>query len=193
MKLFRLSLFMLLIIVLLSLYSFAESSLWTGEKSDIYQDRAEFNEGDVVTVIIDEAASALQSADTDTRKSSSVEGGTSTGILDFFGSFGLNYSDEDIADGSTSRQGNFEANITTQIVEMKDNGNMKIKGNKKVVINDEEQIISLEGIIRPEDIDLDNKIMSHKVAESNIEYKGEGPIAHRQRTGILSWLFGWIF
>ena len=102
-----------LILILANIVT-ANNSLWTGEKADIYEDRSQFSEGDVITVIIDEAASALQSADTDSRKSSNIEGGSSTGIFDFFGNFGLNFSDEETADGSTSRHGNFEAKIVNE-------------------------------------------------------------------------------
>ena len=171
----------------------ASNSLWSEESADMYEDRKAFKKGDIITVTISENASAIQSANTDSSQSSSVGAGGGTGLMNFLESFGLEYSDEDSADGQTGRQGTFEADITTQIVEIKENGNFKIEGEKKITINEEEQILTLAGVIRPEDISLENNISSRKVAQAEIGYKGKGPIAHKQKQGILSWLLGWIF
>ncbi|MFW6309118.1 MAG: flagellar basal body L-ring protein FlgH [bacterium] len=183
----------LILLVLLSQSLLASNSLWDEDNANMYKDRADFKEGDVVTVTIQEDANATQSANTDSSQSSDLEAEGGAGIFDFIRSFGLNYSDEDSADGQTQREGNLEASVTTQVVEIMENGNLKVEGNKKIKINEEEQIINLTGIVRPEDVNRKNNVSSQKVAEASIEYKGEGPIAHKQRSGILSWLFGWLF
>ena len=180
-------------ILIFSTCVLADNSLWSEDSSDIYEDRTDFTTGDIITVTISENASAIQSANTDNSQSSSVEAGGGTGLLDFLESFGMEYSDEDSADGQTQRQGTFEANVTTQVVDILDNGNLKIKGKKKITINEEEQILTLSGRVRPDDISLERNVSSRKVAEAEIGYKGKGPIAHKQKGGILNWLFGWIF
>lgn len=183
---------------ILFLFSFSlitsANSLWSNQFLNIYQDyQREYEQGDVITVIIEETANAVQSANTSTSQDSKVSAGPGLGILDFFRSFSLNYSDADNADGQTQRSGALKADITTQIIEIQGNGNLKIAGSKSIKINGEEQIINLTGIIRADDITLDNTVSSTKVAEASIEYEGKGDIAAKQRPGILSRLFNWLF
>lgn len=186
-------LLIIFIIVSVSVTVAADNSLWGKEMGDMYEDRPDFNSGDVITVIINENASAIQSANTDTEQSSEVKTDPGSGWLDIFKGFGFGYSDSNDAQGQTKRTGTLEASITTQVVEKMGNGNLKIEGEKEIKINNEKQIIKLSGLVRPEDINLNNEISSQKVAEASIEYNGQGPITHKQKSGWLGWLFGWLF
>ena len=169
------------------------SSLWSDESADIYKDRKEHVRGDIITVLIKEDANAIQSANTSTSQESDVDAQAGFGIFKFLKAFGFGYSDSGSADGQTSRSGILEADITTQIIEVYENGNLKISGKKNININGEKQSIKLTGIIRPEDITLDNTISSKKIADADIEYEGEGPVGDKQKTGIIEKLFNWIF
>lgn len=183
----------ILIIFSLSLIVNADNSLWSDKAADIYQDRQEFKIGDIITVLIEESADAVQSANTSTSQESNVEAGPGLGIFEFIKAFSFDYSDEGSADGQTQRSGTLRADITTQITEILPSGNFRIVGTKKIKINGEEQIIKLTGIIRPEDISLSNTISSKKVAEASIEYEGKGPVAEKQKPGLLERIFNWLF
>ncbi|MGM0437075.1 MAG: flagellar basal body L-ring protein FlgH [Bacillota bacterium] len=180
-------------LVIVSSTVYANNSLWSDEAAGKYEDRPDYESGDIITVLIEEDANAVQSANTSTSQSSSVEAQAGTGLFDFIKSFGLGYSDEGSADGQTQRSGTLEANITTQVEEVLDNGNLRIIGSKKIKINGEEQVIQLSGIIRPEDIELDNEISSQKVADAGIEYEGAGPIAAKQEPGIFEKILNFFF
>ena len=169
------------------------NSLWSDDSADIYKDRKELNVGDIITVLIKEDANAIQSANTSTSQDSSVEADAGIGFLNFLKAFGFGYSDSGSADGQTTRSGTLEANITTQIVEIKDNGNLIIEGIKNININGEKQTIKLSGTIRDEDIALDNTISSRNIANADIEYQGDGPVGDKQKPGFLERLFNWIF
>ncbi len=184
---------LMIFIVFFSGISLAANSLWSEDSRNLFTDRSEFIEGEIVTVVIEENASAIQSASTDTVQSSSVEAEGRIGFLNLVGSFLFGYSEEDFADGETGRQGMIEAKITTEIVEITENGNLIIEGEKRLTINEEDQIIKLSGTVRPQDIDLDNQISSERVANAVIEYKGEGVIADKQRPGLFSRIFNWLF
>ena len=192
-KLIRINILLLIIMVMFMGMAAATNSLWSDDAVNFYRDRDDYQLGDIVTVVIEEEASALQAANTDTSQSSSVEAEARPGIFGFLGSLLFGYSEEDSADGRTQRQGTFAAHISAEIVEIRDNGNVKIAGEKKITINEEDQTITLTGILRPEDIDLENKIPSERVANATIEYKGEGSIADKQRPGLFSRLFNWLF
>jgi flagellar L-ring protein precursor FlgH len=167
-------------------------SLWNEQSSGLYKDFPDYSQGDVITVLIEENANAVQSANTDASQDSSYSSDGS-GLLDFIPFIDFNYSDSESADGATQRSGTLEADITTRIAEVYDNGTFKIVGNKKVKINGEIQNISLEGIVRAEDVDFNNEISSKKVADANIEYQGDGTVGDKQKPGVLTRFFNYIF
>ena len=182
----------LLIIVFLLSSSAAAESLWSDNSKGLYQDYPDYEEGDIITVVIEEDASAIQSANSDASQGSdyNAEG---AGLLDFIPFFDFSYSDSESADGQTQRSGTLEADITTQVVELRENGNLKIQGTKRVKINGEIQTIILEGVIRPQDINFDNEVSSKRVSNANIEYEGEGVVGDKQDPGLLTKLFNFIF
>ena len=181
----------LLIIIFLSSGAAAES-LWSDNSKDLYQDYPDYIMGDIITVVIEEDASAIQSANSDASQGSNynAQGG---GLLDFIPFFDFSYSDSESADGQTQRSGTLQADITTEVVEIKENGNLKIQGTKRVKINGEIQTILLEGVIRPQDINFDNEVSSKRVSNANIEYEGEGVAGDKQEPGVLTKLFNFIF
>ena len=170
------------------------SSLWSDEAGDMYQNNESvYMLGDVVTVIIEENSDAVQSANTSTSQGSSAEAGAGVGLFSFLKNFSFSYDDEDDAQGQTQRSGQIEADITTTIVDIYENGNYKIEGTKSIKINGEEQIIRLNGVIRKEDISEENTISSTKVAEARIEFEGQGVVTEKQRPNIFQRILNWIF
>jgi len=89
--------------------------------------------------------------------------------------------------GSTMRRENLTATISTRVIEVLPNGNFLIQGRRNVRVNNEDQIILLEGTIRPRDISSDNTVNSSYIADARITYAGKGIISDRQQPG---WLMG---
>lgn len=188
-------LFSLVIVILLftGIVVQANNSLWSEEQTSMYRDKEDYNVGDLVTVLIEEDASAVQSAVSDSNKGSDLDVGAGSGILSFLNPFSFGYSGSDSADGSTERTGTLQADITVTIEEVLENGNFEIAGDKNIKINDETQAIKLTGIIRPSDIKADNTIESELVSDPEIEYEGKGIIGDKQDRGIISKIFNFIF
>ena len=182
-----------IIMILITGLPVESNSLWSEEQTSMYRDKQDYNIGDLVTVLIEEDASAVQSAVSGSSKGSELDIGAGSGILSFLNPFSFGYSGSDTADGSTERAGTLEADITVTIEEVLDNGNFRIAGNKNIKINDETQKIKLTGIIRPSDIKADNTIESQLVADPEIEYEGKGIIGDKQDRGIVSRIFNFIF
>lgn len=182
----------ILLVVFLAAPTAAAESLWSDNSKDLYQDYPDYEMGDIITVVIEEDASAIQSANSDASQDSNYNA-ESGGLLDFIPFFDFSYSDSESADGQTQRSGTLQADITTQVVELKGNGNLKIQGTKRVKINGEIQTIILEGVIRPQDINFDNEVSSKRVSNANIEYEGEGVVGDKQDPGLLTRLFNFIF
>lgn len=183
----------LIIAVFISPQINADNSLWSDEAAGSYKDKPDYESGDIITVVIEENSDAVQSANSSTSQSSTVEAEAGTGFFDFLKEFGFGYSDEGSADGETQRSGTLEADITTQVEEILDNGNVRIIGSKKIRINGEEQTIKLSGVVRPKDIDSDNEISSKNVGDASINYEGQGPVADKQKPGIFEKILNIFF
>ncbi len=174
-------------------------SLWSRRTTSLFSDHKAMNVGDIVTVTISEKASATKEATTTTGKSSSYSAGipnllgleNSDFILDSNDHVDLsnliNASVNNSFDGSgkTVRTDNLSASLTTQVVGKYPNGNLKIRGGKEVMVNNEVQIIYITGIIRPVDITSANSVDSEKILNARISYTGKGVISDKQKVGWL--------
>jgi flagellar L-ring protein precursor FlgH len=185
-------------------------SLWQARSSfnGLFIDTKARNIGDIVTVKIEESAKATNKANTETERTSGLEAGIEKlfGIEDWwqdeilpdvngkwpkidpFGNPSVKgYLKSDFeGDGQTSRSGNLEAFITCRVVDVMANGNLKIVGTREVMVNHENQLIMLSGIIRPRDISDTNVILSTFISNAKIAYSGSGVIDDRQRPGWLA-------
>mgnify|MGYP000753322528 CR=1 FL=1 len=174
-------------------------SLWSdaGYQSFLYYDRKAKTVGDLVTIKIVEASQATRSASTSLERSSSLEAGIS-------GMFGLESKVKQLApsinpsallgastgnsfqgDGATTRSGSLTATITARVVKVLANGNLLVLGQQEVKINQELQVLTLRGMVRPQDIQIDNVILSTYIADARIEYTGTGVVAEKQRPGWM--------
>ena len=185
-------------------------SLWQTRSSfnGLFIDTKARNVGDIVTVKIDESAQASNKANTETERSSGLEAGIEKLFgfedwwqdeilpevgskwpkIDPFGNPSVKGSlkSDFKGDGETSRSGNLEAFITCRVVDVMANGNLKIVGTREVMVNHENQLIILSGIIRPRDISDTNVILSTFISDAKIAYSGSGVVDDRQRPGWLA-------
>lgn len=149
--------------------------------------------GDIITVLIVETASANTTAKTDANTKSEVSGGPGLGFLNQVTEWGLTAENKFKGDGKSSRTGALQAQISTRIIEELPNGNLRLQGNRIVSINGEEQQITLTGLIRPQDLRADNSITSTLIADAEISYSGDGPIADAHSPGLLSRVVNFLF
>jgi len=172
-------------------------SLWQESNHSMFSDRKARQVGDIVTVIISEQASASKEATTSTNRSSNM----SASIPNFFGFENdkfwasahnpidlqnlvkADFSNGFDGNGSTMRKEDLSAFLTTQVVGRYPNGQLKIRGGKEVMVNNEVQIIYLTGIVRPVDITAANTVNSTKILNARISYTGKGAISDKQEPG----------
>ncbi|HEY2990923.1 MAG TPA: flagellar basal body L-ring protein FlgH [Candidatus Binatia bacterium] len=158
--------------------------------------------GDILTVRIVEAAEASNAADTDLSRKSSINAKVDSflGAKRFLGFSPLSQpvveSSADnghVGKGTTTREGKVTANITTVVTQVLPNGNLVIKGTRTVGVNHEEQLITLTGIVRQEDLARDNSVLSTQIADAHITLSGAGVVADKQRSGWGTWVFDWLW
>ena len=190
--------------------AYQENSLYIAGSglNGLFLDTKARTAGDIVTVKIEESSKATNKANTKTARDSSLNAGIEAfmGVEDWwqdkvlralgsnlpkvnpFGSAAIKagmQSDFE-GDGSTTRSGDLTAYITCRVTDVMPNGNLRIVGTREVMVNHENQIIILSGVIRPRDIGDDNIVRSIFVADAKIAYSGSGVVDDRQRPGWMA-------
>ncbi len=163
------------------------------------------NIGDVVTVNVVEISSASKKVATKTGRTTSVKGGvsamlgyekaleeknsrlTSSSMID--GGIGSDFD----GSGATSRNSTVTASISCRVINVLPNGNLAISGSREIRVNNERQYMVLTGIIRPEDVAVDNSILSSYVADAQIVYSGRGVLSEKQSPGWLTRILDYVW
>jgi flagellar L-ring protein precursor FlgH len=83
--------------------------------------------------------------------------------------------------------------ISARVDSVLANGNLRINGSRRIVINGEEQTMKVNGIVRVSDIQADNTVYSYNISDADIEFEGSGMIERSQSPGWLTKLFHWLF
>ena len=183
----------------------AEGSLWTEERDPFFEDTKARQPGDTLIVDIVENATSSMEGSTESKRSTSMD----IGVPNFFGYMrqfealpnpvtkgmigekmvGTKYDNQFTGEGKSNRNGSITASIAARITEVLPNGNFHIYGKRAIKLNREVQYITVSGIVRPEDIGDTNRVQSTYLADSRIEYYGQGTIADKQKPGWGTRLF----
>ena len=175
---------------------YSTGSIWQAHSMSFTDDYKARRRGDIVTIIITENASASKEAKTDTSRASTVNAGIPNFMglekvgfiknnLDLSNLINADVKSSYAGSGSTSRQETLNATVSAKVVDVLPNGNLMIEGRRNVKVNNEDQIIIIEGTVRPADIGPNNVVNSIYVADARISYSGKGIISDRQRPGWL--------
>lgn len=152
--------------------------------------------GDTVTIRLVERTNASKSSSTTTSKSTTVDlpGPTIAGrpvthngteILQM----NMENQTEFDGQGDSSQSNRLDGDITVTVARKLSNGNLLVRGQKWIAINQGREYIRIQGIIRPIDIEPDNSIASSKVADASISYGGQGALADANSKGWLARFF----
>jgi len=102
---------------------------------------------------------------------------------------GLESSTDFEGEGDAAQGNKLTGEVTVTVVQVLTNGNMAIRGEKRLGINQGNEYIRIAGIVRPEDVDPFNVVLSTKVSDATFQYVGEGQIADAAIMGWLSRFF----
>ena len=91
--------------------------------------------------------------------------------------------------GSSSQSNRLNGDITVTISRRMPNGNLVVRGEKWITINQGREFIRVSGLVRPIDIEPDNSVPSAKVANASITYAGRGALADANAPGWLARVF----
>jgi flagellar L-ring protein FlgH len=150
------------------------------------------NIGDTLTVVLAESTEAEKSATTTANKSSSatLTGPTILGrpvtmngnpILEG----GIDNESAFAGNGQAAQSNKLDGFISVTVARRFSNGNLLVRGQKLVTINNGREYVRLQGIVRPSDIAPDNTVLSWRVADAYISYGGQGTVANASKPGWL--------
>jgi flagellar L-ring protein precursor FlgH len=162
----------------------------------LFSDQKANKVGDAVTILVVESSQASNNAETNTGRTSTL-GLTATGTLGKNPIPGANITagtnNQFTGTGTTKTTGMIQTKISATIDSVLQNGNLVIKGSRKIVINGEEQTIKIRGIVRTSDINADNSVLSYNISEAEISFEGNGMINESQHPGWLTKFLHWVF
>lgn len=152
--------------------------------------------GDVINVILDESTDASKTASTNANKGTTIGlpsptlfGGkvTARGREILSSDISANSDFAGSADSSQSNQ--LSGSIAVIVDDVLANGNLRIRGEKRLTLNQGSEVVRVSGLIRPMDITPNNTVLSNQIANANITYGGSGLLAEANRAGWLTRLF----
>lgn len=188
----RIFLFSLVGILLLAAVSAEANSLWTEESGSYFiKPRRNFRVGDLLTIVISEQSSATSKTGVSSDEGSTIVVGPGAGLLTDLLPY-LKASNSTSYDGATgtNKTGSLKAQITVKVVAIDDNGNLCFEGTKEINVNRDLQRLTFSGVVRPEDVDRNNTVLSTYVAEAKIDYIGND---YATQKGLLTRAFEWLF
>ena len=83
--------------------------------------------------------------------------------------------------------------MTAEIVDVRPNGLLVLEARREIVNDGESQIITLGGICRPEDVDANNQVLSHRVADAVVKKETAGELRNTAEKGVFAKLIDMIF
>tara|TARA_R110001599_G_scaffold119681_1_gene290159 strand:- start:1501 stop:2190 length:690 start_codon:yes stop_codon:yes gene_type:complete len=159
----------------------------------LFEDRRPRAMGDILTIVLDEEVSASKNSQSNAGRSgsASLELTQLPDVLDTLAEYGFDISGENDFTGSGGSRANnsFTGTITVSVLEVMNNGNLRVRGEKQIAINQGTEFIRFSGVVNPRTITAQNTVPSTQVADARIEYVGDGYINEAQHMGWLQRFF----
>lgn len=171
----------------------------SGAEVRLFEDLKAGRVGDILTVRLVERTNASKNSQTQTAKTTSATLAnpevfgrpvTKSGIPLFSGSLDGQTSFD--GQGTSSQSNSLDGDITVTVIDRLPNGNLVIQGEKWLTINQGKEFIRVSGVIRPNDIETDNSVLSTRIANAQIAYSAKGALAAANKMGLISRFFNSI-
>jgi flagellar L-ring protein precursor FlgH len=164
------------------IYSNRQSDAWFGRGRN-------YQVGDIITVLLNESTQAARTQNTDVSRESknSLPSGMSTKVGNmspFLSGIDLNSnSNSSKGAGKADQQASLSGSVAVTVIEILANGNLMIRGEKKLGLSEGTEVIQVSGVIRPEDVGPNSTVQSRRLANAQIAYRGSGDLANATKAG----------
>ncbi len=179
----------------------SDGSLWSGQgaNTNLYRDFKARQVNDMVTIVVSETTQANSSADTSSSKDTSAKiaapsfFGLENNIKELPNLVDAQANGSFKGSGATSRASALTTTVAARVKAVLPNGYLVIEGVRELRLNNENQMIYLTGIVRPEDISARNTVASGSVAQMEVRVQGHGVVSQPQKPGWLYKLLTGVF
>ncbi|MBI1300134.1 MAG: flagellar basal body L-ring protein FlgH [Alphaproteobacteria bacterium] len=171
-----------------------KNSLWQSDRVTFFEDQRANNVGDIITVTIEIEDEATIENETERSRSGNESAGFDNLLgleaslnrllpeaVDPSNLTNLDSDSTHTGSGSIEREDEISLRMAALITQILPNGNLVIHGKQEVLVNYEKRILQVDGVIRPEDVSVNNTIAYDQIAEARIIYGGEGQITDMQQ------------
>ena len=165
------------------IYGNSQNDAWFGRGRN-------YQIGDIITVLLNESTQSARTQNSDlsrVTKNTALPSGLSTKL----GSLspvlnGLDLSQGTVnstGTGKAGQQASLQGSIAVTVVEILSNGNLMVRGEKKLGLAEGTEVIQVAGVIRPQDIGPNGTVNSLRLANAQIAYRGVGDLANASKVG----------
>jgi flagellar L-ring protein precursor FlgH len=165
------------------IYGNSQNDAWFGRGRN-------YQVGDIITVLLNESTQSARTQNSDVSrvtKNTALPSGLSTKL----GSLspvlnGLDLSQGTVnstGTGKAGQQASLKGSIAVTVVEILSNGNLMVRGEKKLGLAEGTEVIQVAGVIRPQDIGPNGTVNSLRLANAQIAYRGIGDLANASKVG----------
>lgn len=167
-----------------------------GQEIELFADVKARRVGDIITIRLVERTAARKSSSTETSKDTRIDNRNPTLFGVELTENGIPLLRQDVTgsqsfsgEGASSQSNELEGSVAVTVAERLPNGNLLVRGEKRLTLNQGQEFVRISGIVRPVDIAPDNSVPSSKVANARIVYSGRGAIADANQQGWLARFF----
>lgn len=191
--------FVIILFLGMLIFSAGANSIWQATSASPYTPDKSFKLGDIITINIIESTTAKHSAGTNTDVKDDLglkldhTISKLTPILGENNSVNAQWKNKYTGAGKTERLSAVTAKVAASVVDVLDNGNLIIEGKHKLMVNDDEQTISIKGEVRSKDISISNTIDSPQIANAEVSILGKGALNEAEQPGWITRILNWIF
>jgi flagellar L-ring protein precursor FlgH len=165
------------------IYSNRPSDSWFGRGRN-------YQVGDLITVLLNESTQAARTQNTDVSRESKNTAtppglNTAVGKLNpIFQGVDLSQSKVDSkGKGTADQKASLAGSVTVTVVDILANGNLVVRGEKKLGLSEGTEVIQVSGVIRPQDVGPNGTVQSLRLANAQIAYRGTGDLANASKVG----------
>lgn len=158
--------------------------------TSLYADLKAYQAGDLLTVILAERTSARRASATDAAESAQVGGGASVPSVGGVFDLSAQVAGRRASDNQTVQSDLLVGTMTAQVVGVDVAGNLQIEGQRRLNVDGAVHLMHVRGLVRPADVSTANTVLSHLIANADVEYRqeGRGPSFLRPRRLVLAGL-----
>ena len=150
--------------------------------------------GDLVQVSFNFSVSTASQNAVNVNNSYQASGGAGSGLFNLplvRLTSGLNASRTSSVNQSDVGSNSFVTSMEAQVTDILPSGSLRIAGDQGLIIDGQKQTLHVTGVIRPEDIDNTDTILSTRVADVHAEFAGK--YTDSRHPGILTKIVHWLF